>query len=542
MQKQNFSAQSTLTSPLTQHTLNNLTSDINKFPEYIPSSAFDHVESNLIWSHFSVSRRIWEYIIFIASLLSPIEMSFVLLFDEHISVKAYSFFFVVDVFQIMDNFVILFTPVLHHGILISDINFILHDYGIFYYVLHVIASIPLGWVGIIRESPSLYVILSLKRLLRLHQSWRSYKMIKNSTLYNNNFARLIPYTFLIFFIAHTFACILYAFGKYIDPENSWITEFVQDGYTTDQMYAVAIYFVLTTLLTLGYGDIHPVSTPEVIATTVLAIIGVFFQSSMIANLVNALSDPMGKKFITQYRNFKDFIEFKEVPLQERNTIKHYFQGQWVRNHGAPNWDTLLSHLPKSIQNGIKLEFCQKTLAGMPLFNSVGQKYLIQIMDAMEPFTYLPNDVICTQEEPVCDLLIFNHGLIQLILNDVPLATLNVDSGYVDGERQLMFGRVQDKTIKAITFVDGWRLKRRDFLELLSSKRTLRLLMLSNAKARFPKDFLHSQEWDDNQISEEPISDSDTETSTMEIDQNFDILYVDDSSSSSSDEQFTDADL
>ena len=132
-------------------------------------------------------------------------------------------------------------------------------------------------------------------------------------------------------------------------------------------------------------------------------------------------------------------------------------------------------------------------------------------------------------------------MIQLILNDVPLATLNVDAGYVDGERQLMFGRLQDKTIKAITFVDGWRLKRRAFLELLSSKRNLRVLMLANAKARFPKDFQNSPEWDDNQISEEPISDSDSETSTMELEPKFDILYVDESTSSS-DEQFTDADL
>ena len=68
-------------------------------------------------------------------------------------------------------------------------------------------------------------------------------------------------------------------------------------------------------------------------------------------------------------------------------------------------------------------------------------------------------------------------------------------------------------------------------------------MLSNAKARFPKDFQNSNEWDDNQIpDDESLSESDSETSTMDLDEKIDILYVDDSSSSSSDEQFTDADL
>ena len=534
---------SSITSDITAQTNNpqitQITQRIGKFPEYIPSSYFDRVETSLAWSHFSLTRRIWEYFIFITSVIIPIEISFVLLFDDHISASSYSVFFVFDIFQFIDNFVIIFTPFIRHGILVSEKREIIMNYGIANYVIHVLGSLPLGWIGVIKENNMLYVLCSILRLLRLHQAYKSYVLIRDSTIYNHTISHTLPQFVFMLFIVHVFACIFYACGKFGDDTHSWVTPFVEQGYDNTKMYVVSIYFVLTTVLTLGYGDIHPVSTSEVIVSIFLVLTGVVIQSNIIANMVNALSDPMGSKFLNQYKCMQEYLEFKGVPKIYKDHIKHYFQGQWERNHGAPSWHTLLSRVPKGIQSGIKLEFCQRTFSGMPLFNSVGQKYLLLLMNNMTPFTYLPNDIICTQEDANSDLLIFNHGIIQLILNYVPIASLNVDSGYVDGERQIMFGKLQDKTIKAVTFVDGWRLKRKDFLELISTRRNLRTILLMNARARFPKDFADSPEWDDAQIEVDGVeSDSDTETSEMDAKE---VVYVE-QSTSSSDSQFTDADL
>ena len=215
----------------------------------------------------------------------------------------------------------------------------------------------------------------------------------DSTLYNRSYASLIPPIVIISCIIHVFACILYSIGKYADKDESWITQFKDQNYNQIQMYVASIYFVLTTILTLGYGDIHPISTPEVIVCIFITIAGATFQSVLIANMVNALSDPMGTKFLSQYEAMQRFLKFKGVPDLYKNHIKNYFQGSWERNHGAPSWRALLAPLPKGIQSGIKLEFCQRTFSGMPLFYLVGQKYLLLIMNSMQPFTYLPGDII-----------------------------------------------------------------------------------------------------------------------------------------------------
>jgi hyperpolarization activated cyclic nucleotide-gated potassium channel 2 len=89
---------------------------IEAIPEFVPTSEFDDPETSYVFSHFSVFRRCWEYLIFCVTLLIPIEISFVLFFDQNINFSNYCFFFLIDIVIILHNFVILKTPILKYGI------------------------------------------------------------------------------------------------------------------------------------------------------------------------------------------------------------------------------------------------------------------------------------------------------------------------------------------------------------------------------------------------------------------------------------------
>jgi len=51
-----------------------------------------------------------------------------------------------------------------------------------------------------------------------------------------------------------------------------------------------IYFSLTTITTLGYGDITPVSVPVGIWSTLEAVTGVFYMAILVARLVSMYRD------------------------------------------------------------------------------------------------------------------------------------------------------------------------------------------------------------------------------------------------------------
>ena len=49
------------------------------------------------------------------------------------------------------------------------------------------------------------------------------------------------------------------------------------------------YFVLTTLSTVGYGDFYPVSTVEMVVTSIVMLGGVAFFSYIMSNFIEILS-------------------------------------------------------------------------------------------------------------------------------------------------------------------------------------------------------------------------------------------------------------
>jgi len=52
-------------------------------------------------------------------------------------------------------------------------------------------------------------------------------------------------------------------------ENSYIANFHGRGFGQTELYFVTVYFVLTTILTIGFGDITPLTTLEVMVTLVV---------------------------------------------------------------------------------------------------------------------------------------------------------------------------------------------------------------------------------------------------------------------------------
>ena len=458
------------------------------FPEFTPSTSYDKVPITN-WSHFKPLRRFWEYLVLVISLITPISITYVILFDQHISVQRYSIFFVCDLIQIIDNFVILKTPFLRQGILVNGKIDIIKHYGVASFVIHVIASLPIGWIGIIKEDIVLYGVLSINRLLRLHQCWRTNKFIQQSQAYRGAISKMFPHLLFFAFVVHVFACIFFLIAHIEGIDNSWLQEYIQRGFSTSQLYAVCIYFVLTTILTIGFGDLHPTTSTERIICIFLELTGVAYEVLTISRIVQLIINPNRSNFVNSAQTLQEYLLKKKISKKYRNHVSHYNQMVWDSTHGAPPWETLFHGLPTSIKSSVTYEFCDKALSEMPLFYGMRQNFFLKFIESMNAFTFIPGEIIYQEGDSNFDLYIFKSGVIQMINNGQSYMTQET-SNYVDGEKEFLFKIKRKQSLVALTFVEGWKASREVFAELINSDHRWRKHLFINARHLYP-DYISS---------------------------------------------------
>lgn len=72
--------------------------------------------------------------------------------------------------------------------------------------------------------------------------------------------------------------------------KTFMSEYVEDTDSNHDRTVLMLYFALTTLSTVGYGDYHPVSLPEMIYTCIVMLGGVAFFSYIMGNFIEIISN------------------------------------------------------------------------------------------------------------------------------------------------------------------------------------------------------------------------------------------------------------
>lgn len=103
--------------------------------------------------------------------------------------------------------------------------------------------------------------------------------------------RLLIFAIFSILFVHTITCLWIFLGAYnMDEEHieNWIESF---GYNIDkigEMYTIGFYWTITTITTVGYGDISAKNTEERILASFIMIIGVIafsFSTGSLSSII-----------------------------------------------------------------------------------------------------------------------------------------------------------------------------------------------------------------------------------------------------------------
>ena len=192
---------------------------------------------------------------------------------------------------------------------------------------------------------------------------------------NSGTERLIFSGLIFFFVSHVCACVWVLLGQMQESHNKWYTPRIEDLHPWKQ-YVLSMYFTVTTMTTVGYGDISAETTTEHCFCFFLMIFGVISftfisgaLSSILSNVDNTAATLQEKllflnKLQMQYR-------IKGVLYQEIRKALNYDNKTMM-----VGLDAFIDSLPPHLNQAVTLEIHKNTFVKHHLFRKLNNKRLL----------------------------------------------------------------------------------------------------------------------------------------------------------------------
>eukprot|EP00747_Dinoflagellata_sp_TGD_P051034 gnl/TRDRNA2_/TRDRNA2_147119_c0_seq2.p1 gnl/TRDRNA2_/TRDRNA2_147119_c0~~gnl/TRDRNA2_/TRDRNA2_147119_c0_seq2.p1 ORF type:complete len:568 (-),score=68.50 gnl/TRDRNA2_/TRDRNA2_147119_c0_seq2:61-1764(-) len=157
-------------------------------------------------------------------------------------------------------------------------------------------------------------------------------------------------------VTHWAACCWHAIGTIPSEENTWITEKLWDqpaNLTTYQRYLMSVYFTLTTMTTVGYGDISPVNYTEVLYGIVLLLVASVVFAGLMGVLTDVISHFNNKAHEQKEKRkmLRRYMSWRGVPQKLSMSIRAYLTFMWETIEGYDLYeDELKGQLPPVLRS------------------------------------------------------------------------------------------------------------------------------------------------------------------------------------------------
>eukprot|EP00794_Sanderia_malayensis_P003810 gene3810-4338_t len=470
-------------------------------PEYKVESPKIHPWTVL---HYSPFKAIWDWVVLFlvmyTAILTPYMAAFELtsksksyikdgsksyttemIYDDPLVIVDY----IVDVMFIIDIFINFRTTFVdRNDEVVSDPCRIALYYVKGWFVIDLLAAIPfelLIMIGNTERTTTLIGLLKTARLLRLVRVARK---VDRYSEYGMALLLLLMFGFAL--IAHWLACIWYALGNFEKPSlnmDGWLAILARDtrmpynasdsasGPDLKTKYITALYFTLSSLTSVGFGNISPNTNGEKIFTIVIMFVGALMYAVIFGNvtaIIQGLYSGMAHYHATM-RRVREFIRFYQIPSQLRQRLEDYAQYDYSYTNGI-DMNEVLKKFPEGLRADICLHLNRHLLSNNPVFRSATPGCLRTLSLKLKTSHCPPGDYIIHYGDEIKNLYWIGRGTVEVIENDTITAILG--KGDVFGEN---FSSVSDRpigkskaSVRALTYCDLHAIERDDAFYIIGA--------------------------------------------------------------------------
>ena len=354
------------------------------------------------------------------------------------------FIFIVDIYFKYTKF-----PYIENGVIVSDPELIKINYLSGWMIPDVISCLPLELLCLAIGKKKIFQVrlIHMLRVLRLPSYFEDVDHYLN--LWNirisaatNLLIRMFTYYILV---NHWCACIWFIIHRYTErtEEFTWATtdcpsagghdkgcmaiydnvEGKHDicskanGYEISDCYIRSFFLVITTISTVGYGDIAPQTPIETMWEDTVVLIGACIFAGIIGSFTAFLShnDTSGPNaFKLKMQKLQEYMKYRKLPQDLQTAILLHHKYKWRKSQILDERE-VMNILPRPLQLDLSYAVVSDVIKNVPILSECSVIMQKRIAHSFTIQTCSPNSIIYEAGDIGWDVYFIGSGLIKVVL-------------------------------------------------------------------------------------------------------------------------------
>ena len=237
----------------------------------------------------------------------------------------------------------------------------------------------------------------------------------NNIEYFSNYLTLYSSIAIFSLALHIVSNIFIFIGNNEFP--GWISLFGYNNYPYLNLYLVAIYYTITTLTTVGYGDLYCTTKSEKIFGMFMEVVGIFAYSWALTSVSNYVK-VLNEKTEEYEKNLQILEEIKltypKLSDDLYDRISRYLKYKQDKEQLDKN--IIIECLPVNLSNLLVYEMYKPIIDNFIFFKSFDNvDFIVKVILNFKPIIAMRNDILIKEGDLVEDIIFVKKGKLSLEL-------------------------------------------------------------------------------------------------------------------------------
>ena len=289
------------------------------------------------------------------------------------------------------------------------------------FTIDLLANFPFGILLLLVGDPhigafSAVLLVRLLALLRLARFFVILRRWESFSWTHPGYLRVAKYMGMVLIVTHCIACLWFGLA-YVDgfPEDSWVVAAGIELSDPIAQYIRSMYWTITTMTTVGYGDISPGRTTEYLLASLIMLMGASLYAFIIGGVASLISNLQAAKnnHWEHMESVEQYLRARRIPAHLGSRVHNYYEYLWSRHKGLDE-QSMLKDLPESLRLDIMLHMARDVLEQVPLFRHCSPVLRNSLLVALKPATYAPGNYLVWEGEVGGNIIFITSGEVEIV--------------------------------------------------------------------------------------------------------------------------------